>query len=315
VDPVCHTLVGAAMAEAGLKRQAPHAMLTLVIAANLPDVDVLSYACGALTALGFRRGWTHGLPALIVLPVLLAAAVVGLSRLYQRRSRSAATVPFGRVAVLAYLAVLTHPLLDTLNTYGMRWLMPFSGQWLYGDTLFIVDPWMWAVLAGGVFLARRRGAVAPARTALVLAALYILAMGAGTRLVRREVRAATATVGITPVSILVSPVPVNPLDRLIVVDDGERYHFGRYRWGGARRFAFEDYVIARNHRDPAAVAASTTPQGAAFLRWARYPFFLIEGPPERTVVHIVDARYTLDPDASFGAFSVRLGGAEDTGGR
>jgi len=36
-----------------------------------------------------------------------------------------------------------HPTLDWLNTYGMRWLMPFSGRWFYGDAVFIVDPGCW----------------------------------------------------------------------------------------------------------------------------------------------------------------------------
>jgi hypothetical protein len=54
----------------------------------------------------FRRGWTHGIPAVIVLPFLLAGAVL----------------------LLAAVSALTHPILDTLNTYGVRWLMPFSAR-------------------------------------------------------------------------------------------------------------------------------------------------------------------------------------------
>ncbi|MEX2585514.1 MAG: metal-dependent hydrolase [Balneolaceae bacterium] len=52
------------------------------------------------------------------------------------------------------LAVWSHPFLDWLNTYGIRLLMPFSDQWFYGDVLFIIDPWMWLILASGVVLAR-----------------------------------------------------------------------------------------------------------------------------------------------------------------
>jgi inner membrane protein len=56
--------------------------------------------------------------------------------------------------------VLTHPALDWLNNYGMRWLMPFDGRWFYGDALFIVDPWVWLVLGGVVFLGASRSATA-----------------------------------------------------------------------------------------------------------------------------------------------------------
>ena len=48
--------------------------------------------------------------------------------------------------------MLTHPALDWLNNYGMRWLMPFDGRWFYGDALFIIDPWVWLVLGGVLFL-------------------------------------------------------------------------------------------------------------------------------------------------------------------
>ena len=34
--------------------------------------------------------------------------------------------------------------------------MPFSSRWFYGDTLFIVDPWVWLALALGVYFSRRR---------------------------------------------------------------------------------------------------------------------------------------------------------------
>jgi inner membrane protein len=36
--------------------------------------------------------------------------------------------------------------------------MPFSERWFYGDSLFIVDPWLWLAVGGAAFLgARRRG--------------------------------------------------------------------------------------------------------------------------------------------------------------
>ena len=44
MDNVCHTLVGAAMAPAGLRSRTAYAGATLMIGANLPDVDVLVFA-------------------------------------------------------------------------------------------------------------------------------------------------------------------------------------------------------------------------------------------------------------------------------
>src|ERR687893_548378 len=131
MDNLCHTLVGLALAEAGLKRRTALGTATLAIAANLPDVDVLGIPFGH--SVDFRRGITHGLPALVVLPVLLTGAVVAWDRLVRRPGAGAREpVRPGWVLVLALLATLTHPALDWLNSYGMRWLMPMSGGGFYG---------------------------------------------------------------------------------------------------------------------------------------------------------------------------------------
>jgi inner membrane protein len=85
MDNLCHTLVGAALAETGLQRRTPLATAALVIGANLPGVDVLSYAWGPDVALGFRRGWTHGVLALAVWPFLLTGLLLVWDRLIRRR--------------------------------------------------------------------------------------------------------------------------------------------------------------------------------------------------------------------------------------
>ena len=119
---------------------------------------MLAYLDGPAADLAFRRGWTHGIPALVVLPFLLTGAVICFDRIVRRMGR--AVLPSGvlprEVLLLAVIAILTHPLLDTLNTYGVRWLMPVRGDWYYGDTLFIVDPWLWLVLAVGVVASNGR---------------------------------------------------------------------------------------------------------------------------------------------------------------
>ena len=70
MDNITHTLVGAALGEAGLKRQSGLAMAALLIGANLPDVDAIYEVLAK--AWTFRRGLTHGVLALVerVFPVL-----------------------------------------------------------------------------------------------------------------------------------------------------------------------------------------------------------------------------------------------------
>ena len=111
---------------------------------------------GGDLALGFRRGWTHGALALAVLPVLLWGGLVGVDALLRRRRPDRPALHARRLAALCALGVWTHPVLDWLNIYGLRWLMPFDGRWFYGDALFIVDPWLWLLAAAPAVLARTR---------------------------------------------------------------------------------------------------------------------------------------------------------------
>lgn len=158
------------LAESGLKRRSRYATATLLVGANLPDIDVLAGIHGSDFELYARRGHTHGIVAMLVLPLLLAVGVCLWHRWRGTRAPADAP-PFNPRAILAlaFLAVWSHPLLDWLNTYGVRLLMPFDGRWFYGDTLFIIDPWFWLLAAAGVVMARAATTRAIAGWALLAA--------------------------------------------------------------------------------------------------------------------------------------------------
>jgi inner membrane protein len=153
LDNVTHTMVGAALGQAGLRRLTGLGTATLMIAANVPDIDAIA---GFWTdSLAFRRGWTHGPLGILVLPVIVAGGMMAFDRLqarWNRRPETRDVVRFWPLLLLAYIGALTHPFLDWLNTYGIRLLMPFSGEWFYGDAVFIIDPWIWLALGGALFL-------------------------------------------------------------------------------------------------------------------------------------------------------------------
>src|SRR5439155_9672330 len=127
-----------------------------------------------------------GVLADLLLPPLLTAIIVWYAR---RRPAPAGSLPVRPrdILLLAYLGVIVHVLMDLLNNYGVRLLMPFSQRWFYGDVLFIIDPWLWILLGAGVWLARSRHSVKPARASLVLSAVYVLAMIVSARAARMEI--------------------------------------------------------------------------------------------------------------------------------
>src|SRR6185503_2619024 len=136
MDNLAHSLAGAALGYAGLKQRTGLGLLTLVIAANIPDVDAAAMLVGK--HLIWRRGWTHGPVGVLLFPPLIAAAVLGFDRLQIRRGTRPADRPpvrFGPLLLLATIGAISHPLLDLLNTYGLRLLMPFSERWFYGDAV------------------------------------------------------------------------------------------------------------------------------------------------------------------------------------
>jgi inner membrane protein len=319
IDPVCHTLVGAGLARSGLGKRTALGTATLLIGANLPDLDVLATLDGPAADLSFRRGWTHGILALAVLPILLTGGMLLFDHTIRRVSRS--SLPSGvlprQVLILSFISILSHPILDTLNTYGVRWLMPFSGRWFYGDTLFIVDPWMWLVLGAGVALSRRRGGMRehvavggrPARLALTVAAAYVLAMAAAAVAARRiAARELVALTGAPVEALMVGPMAVTPLVRRVVASQAGSYRVTTFYWlrrPHLDRAALRTYPRGRQET-PAVAAAAATPLGRRFLTWARFPVFSVESVGRSTLVHIVDLRYADRPGTGFGAVTISL---------
>lgn len=288
MDNVCHTLVGAALAEAGLKRKTALGSATLMIAANLPDLDVLSVPFGH--SLGFRRGITHGVPALVILPLVLTVVMLGWHR-WRRRSGELPDAKW--LLALSVIGILTHPFLDWMNTYGMRWLMPLSGRWWYADTLFIVDPWIWLALGAGVWISRRREGLTPARASLAVVAIYVAAMAGLAAASRSGVQQQLAERGITADTVVVEPVPVNPLRRRVIYHWNGSYHLSEYAVAG-RALSDPWFTIPVNSHYPAVARANQTPQGREYHSWTRLPYYVLEDSGDTTWVTIADARYTLD---------------------
>jgi inner membrane protein len=302
MDNLCHTLVGAAFGQAGLKNRTRFGSATLMIASNLPDVDVLVFATST-PSVAFRRGWTHGPIAQALLPIALTVALLAIARAWPTRA-DAVPVRARWLLLLSYIGVMSHVLLDLLNPYGLRILAPFDWRWFYGDALFIIDPWLWLVLGIGVWTAARRAASVPARWSLVVAAIYVVGMVVGARAARAiVVDTWHARNGTNPRSVMVGPRPITPFTRDIVIDAGSHYERGTFRWF-APRVTFAAAGVPKNDTDSRVAQAREAPNVRGFLVWSRFPFWTLTPAPGGTRVTVSDMRFAGQTPARFEASTI-----------
>jgi len=153
MDNLTHSLVGLAVAKAGLEKLSPGTTALCVLAANAPDVDVaLLLFSDRWTFLKEHRGITHAIVGTIVLSIVLPVLFYAFDYLVARLRHTSPTTSFRGLFIASLIASVTHPILDWTNNYGMRFLLPWNQRWFYGDFVFIVDPFLWLILGTSVFL-------------------------------------------------------------------------------------------------------------------------------------------------------------------
>ncbi|MEP5938847.1 MAG: metal-dependent hydrolase [Erythrobacter sp.] len=293
MDNLTHSLVGALLGQAGLKKKTGLAMPALIIGANLPDVDAACFFwLEGQEHLGFRRGITHGPPALVLLPLILAGLLWGFDRWQTKRGKrpeDRLPVNFKWLFALSFIGCLSHPALDWLNVYGIRFLEPFSSQWFYGDTLFIIDIWLWLLMGFATWFSLRREKSGgnwkrPARIALIVSLLYIGVNWVGTTY--RELTAPRQPA-------IASPMPLIPWEREII----EAQLPGVWLIDGVK--------VGQCELAPAYAGAVGNSEAEAFLFWTRAPF--AERAEDGSVI-LRDARF-YDPSAR-DRFSIALPNVE-----
>jgi len=301
MDNLTHSLVGALLGQAGLKKKTGLAMPALIIGANLPDVDAACFFWLEGTEhLGFRRGITHGPPAWVLLPLVLAGLLWWIDRWQDgrgKRPEGRLPVSFTWLYILSFIGCLSHPLFDWFNVYGIRLLEPFSSQWFYGDTLFIIDVWLWAILALSVWWSLRtekRGGAwkRPAWVGMVVTAIYIAGNTVWSIAHLGSFSVSNKDMEFPAETMIASPVALLPNQREIIVGRKNEYYIVPAGKDATRSNA-RPMTQNRCAWPQMGAMRKTDSQLAAFLFWSRAPF--AEAAEDGSVI-LRDARF-YDPRA------------------
>src|SRR5882672_4048025 len=274
------------MGRAGLNRKTALATLTLTLAAEAPDLDVLSSFGGRAFGFAHHRGFTHsflGIP-------LMAAAVVGfvylIWRLRGRKTNNPNLPPrWGILFLYACLGGLSHILLDFTNNYGVRPFWPFWEKWYSWDIVFIVEPVILILLVAGLVLpaffslindeigVRRKGL--QGRVAAGVALLGVLALWVIRDYEhRRAVHALEARIynGADPIRASAYPYWLNPFRWYGVVETQD--FFATMLVDSAIPDADPEgrmRIRPKPEETPVTLAAKQSYLGRVYLDWAQYP--------------------------------------------
>jgi inner membrane protein len=152
LEPLTHFLTGACLGRAGLNRKTALATLTLTLAAEAPDLDILGQFRGPAFGFAHHRGFTHSFLGVPIVAAVVVAFVYGVWRLRGRKTKNDLAPRWRLLFLYACLAGLSHILLDFTNNYGVRPFWPFYEKWYSWDIVFIFEPVMFILLVLGLVL-------------------------------------------------------------------------------------------------------------------------------------------------------------------
>ncbi len=133
MDSLTQIVLGASVAELTLgKKVGNKAILWGAIAGTIPDLDVIGrFFLDTVDELHFHRGFSHG-----IIFSLLFAPVLGwlISKIHPKENASVK-----EWSLMAFLALVTHPILDCFTTWGTQlfWPLDYRVAW---HSVFVIDP-------------------------------------------------------------------------------------------------------------------------------------------------------------------------------
>lgn len=274
------------------RRTAPwKAALFGAVCGTLPDLDVFIDRGDPIRNMTMHRTESHALFYLTLVSPALAWIVAKWARGSDR---------FMRWWLATWLALITHPLLDTMTVYGTQMGLPFTDYPFAIGSVFIIDPLYTIPLLVGTSVALGRQLVRPTAhglrwnaAGLVLSSAYllwsVLAQQHVTRIAQESLRAQ----GIEADRVLVGPTVFNTIAWRVLVMTPERYGEGFYSVrDSSDRITFDwfpnDTTLYRQWR---------TDWNVARIAWFSHGFFRMQRRDEQ--VTIADLRMGQEPYYTF----------------
>ena len=290
MDSISQAALGSAVVLATLGRRtaAWKAALWGAAAGTLPDLDAFIDHGDPLLNMVRHRAESHGLAllALASAPLgWLAARLSGQPDLWRRWWLAMA------------LALITHPLLDTLTVYGTQLLQPFSNHPFAVGSVFIIDPFYTLPLLLGVLVAVIGSSTKGLRWNAAMLALSTAYLGwsvLAQQHVRGVLEASLRHNGMAASQMLVTPAPFSTVLWRAVAMGPEHYHEAYYSLlDGAHPVAWTSHPrgadLRLQHADNPHVQR---------LSWFSHGFMRMQANSQGRLT-ITDLRMGLEPCYSF----------------
>lgn len=300
MDNLTHTLIAVAISQTGLNRKTRFATLTLILAANAPDGDIVLGLKSGISYLHYHRGLTHSLLGITVLAIIIWALVVGLAKIVKPKPGLSFNSRW--LLLAAFLGTGSHLLLDFTNSYGVRPFLPFSGRWYAWDIMPIIDLLLLGVLVLGLavpWLLRLVSEEVGAKESHSLpgAVFCLVAMVALWGIRDFAHRRALSILGShtysaeDPVRSGAFPVTLNPFAWTGVVETESGFHIVGVNALNANAEPEEIEAFEKPQPSPALDAAMKISAARIFLDFARFPWGQVENNDEGYEVSFSDLRF------------------------
>jgi inner membrane protein len=302
LEPITHFLTGAVLGRAGFNRKTALATATMTLAAEAPDLDVLWGFKGPVVGFAHHRGFTHSFAGLILVSAVVTGFMYLVWRLRGRKTNLPNLPPrWGLLFFFAYIAGLSHILLDYTNNYGVRPFWPFWEKWYSWDIVFIVEPALYVILVAGLVLpaifSRHESMPRGRRFAIVALVCVAGLYAARDHEHRKAVHALLRQRFNSAAPVRVSAYP---------------YYWYLFRWYGVAEtknfFASSDLdsrsgemnrgeleFIPKPPETAVTLAAKRSYLGRVYLDWAQYPLVTQTSTVDGWTVLFRDLRYDYPP--------------------